>query len=91
MTPCNRGVAAFLAEQQSLFRNKKLAYSLIGGSLASGILYVAESALKLNLKWWEIGIPFAAVVVGGVGLGTFGADKKNAESIAVFNSMCGSR
>ena len=91
MNPCNRGVAAFLADQHSQFRNKKLAYSLIGGSMASGVLFVAESAFNLNLKWWEIGIPFVAVVVGGIGLGTFGAEKKNAETISMYNSMCGSK
>ena len=91
MNPCNRGVAAFLAEQHSLFRNKKLAYSLIGGSVASGVLYMAESALKLDLKWWEIGIPFVAVVVGGLTMGTFGAERKDAEYISTFNSMCKNR
>lgn len=88
---CKRGVAAYLAEQHSVFRNKTLAKATLTGAIGSGLLLGADHFMNLDLDSWQIGIPFLTVVILGLGVGAFKADNYDAENIEAFNSVCKKR
>ncbi len=85
---CKKGVAAYLAEQHSFFRNKTLAKATLTGAIGSGLLFGADRFLNLDLDTWQLGIPFLTVVILGLGVGAFKADNYDAENIDAFNSVC---
>jgi len=85
---CKRGVAAYLAEQHSFFRNKTLAKATLTGAIGSGLLFGADRFLNLDLDTWQLGIPFLTVVILGLGVGAFKSETHDAENIDAFNSVC---
>jgi hypothetical protein len=85
---CKRGVAAYLAEQHSFFRNKTLGKATLTGAISSALLFGADTVLNLDLDAWQLAIPFLTVVVVGLGVGAFKADNYDAENIDAFNSVC---
>ena len=46
---CSRGIHAYLAEQHSYFRNKKLGISLISGIIGSGLLLGVNQFTSLDI------------------------------------------
>ena len=47
---CKRGVAAYLAEQHSFFRNKTLAKATLTGAIGSGLLFGADRFRYLAIR-----------------------------------------
>ena len=81
-------MAAYLAEQHSMFRNKTLATATVTGAIGSGVLYGADRLMKLGLEWWQIGVPLIITVVAGLGVGAFKSNTHDAENIEAFKAVC---
>jgi len=81
---CERGAAAYLAQQHSKHRNKSVAFGLLGGLIGSTILMVWGKGPKGTYSL----IPLGMGIVGGWTTGLVTQDNSDAEHEQTFIDVC---
>jgi hypothetical protein len=85
---CSRGIHAYLAEQHSYFRNKKLGISLISGIIGSGLLLGVNQFTSLDIPTPMMFVPLAFTTAIGLGEGIMLQNKDDLEHKEAFDFMC---
>ena len=85
---CSRGIHAYLAEQHSYFRNKKLGVSLISGIIGSGLLLGVNQYTSLDIPTPMLFVPLAFTTAIGLGEGMILQNKDDLEHKEAFDFMC---
>jgi hypothetical protein len=85
---CSRGIHAYLAEQHSYFRNKKLGVSLISGIIGSGLLLGVNQYTSLDIPTPMLFVPLAFTTAIGLGEGMMLQNKDDLEHKEAFDFMC---
>jgi len=85
---CSRGLTAYLAEQHTIFRTRKLATGMVAGAVASGALILFNKYGNLGLEWWMTLIPFGLTTIASAGAGAITANNRDLEIKEAFDVVC---
>ncbi len=81
---CDKGVAAYLAQQHRKHTQKSVAFGLLGGLAGSTILMFWGNVPKGGMAW----IPLGIGIVGGWTTGLVTQDQDDAEHEQTFMDVC---